>query len=115
MKPMPTGAERDVWWHGVAGADLWVWQWGGDAAFSRALLLVHGHFVEWTEGGPLQAGSARPAAELPEHRGPFRWESLWLESEEDLSVRAAQLQVAKQVLLSCNLPKPLKNSLIGSL
>lgn len=107
LRPMPSSEADARWYHAVSGADLFAWD-KGEGDYRKLLLFVHPYFVEWEEGSGVNTGVALPTDERSESAGALRLEALIM--RRDVKPDVAKLDIAKKIILGCNLSEDLKSS-----
>jgi hypothetical protein len=111
LTPAPEGV--DLWYHGHLGVDLWIWGVRDESHWERALMVLHGTYLEWQDDH-LQGGTMNWSRELSEERGAVQLENLLLTPDAG-ALENTQLRVAKELLLCSKLPENLKKKLIEKL
>lgn len=109
LRPIPSVDGNPLWYHGPAGTDLLLWR-ATDGNFWKLLVYLPGgaeggSFVQWDDD-KLSTGHTQTSREPSETRGALRFES-WL-LQADSSPDSAKLAIAKQLIMSSNLPQDLK-------
>lgn len=105
LRPVPSQEPDSVWYHGPSGVDLIAWT---DAAenYRRFVLYLFGGFVQWDPDEGLTTGRTLMSDEESELRGVVRMVTLLLDPDRDAD--AGKLKVAKELVLSSNLPEDMK-------
>lgn len=111
LKPIPSSEQGSVWYHGPSGTDL-ILAIGVDAKYRRITLYVLGYYIDWDrqreqEDGRLTTGVADVSDAQAEIRGVIRFDTMMM--RVDAKPDPAKLIIAKEVILSSNLPQDLKN------
>lgn len=112
LKPIPASESGQLWFHGPSGTDLLFWQ-SNEGGLRRFALYALGLFTQWDENEGLSTGRTYPALEAGEARGAIRLETLLLERDD--APDSEKLAVAKNLLLSSNLPQDLKSRCLRQL
>jgi hypothetical protein len=108
LKPIPSSEKGPLWYHGPSGTDLLLWR-GVDGQYHKLLLLVLGSFVQWDAESPsaaLTTGDFEMSQQNSETWGVVRFETMLLQADAQLD--RGKLSIAKNLLVSSNLPQDLK-------
>jgi hypothetical protein len=116
LKPIPTaqgahgsGESATLWYHGPGGTDL-LFSRALDGRYRRFTLFVLGSFVQWDEEGGVVTGRAVSSEDRRDQRseewGAVQFETIVLDA--DSQPDADKLSIAKDLILSSNLPQDLK-------
>lgn len=105
LRPIPSAEGSTIWYHGPPGTDLLFWH-KSDGEYHRFLACVHGSYVQWDLIEMLVTGKTKPSHEKSEVRGAIRFDMMLL--EKDSEPDPGKLNVAKNLILSSNLPQELK-------
>lgn len=107
IRPIPASDTSTLWYHGPSGTDLLLWR-GVDGQYRRLTLYVLGSYVQWEIERGLSTGQAQAAAQ-PEHAemwGVVRFDTMLM--QDDAKPDPQKLKIAKELVLSSNLPQDLK-------
>jgi hypothetical protein len=119
MKLFPASDRDALWYHGPSGTDLLLKRvltresHSEEDQFHQLTLYVLGSFIHWDKEEGVSTGRVTLSDEKSELRGIIRLEALLLypDSKTDLG----KLSIAKNVILSSNLPQDLKTWCIRQL
>jgi hypothetical protein len=106
LRPIPSSGQSTLWYHGPSGTDLLLWR-GIDGQYQRLTLYVQGTYIQWETEPGVSTGRTEGTQEPSQIQGILRLETLMLLA--DAQPDAAKLSIAKNLLLSSNLPQDLKN------
>ena len=106
LRPIPASGQSTLWYHGPSGTDLLLWR-GIDGQYQRLTLYVQGTYIQWETEPGVTTGRTEGTQEPSQIQGILRLETLMLLA--DAQPDAAKLSIAKNLLLSSNLPQDLKN------
>ena len=120
LRPIPhTAASGELWFHGGAGVDVF---FNADARL--VLILMGDRFIRLTEKGGAETGSTkrtvRGGGSVDRDNGVIQWEERELTADsssrpEAVTQTAAQLAVAKRLLLSSKIPEPARGGMLSLL
>jgi hypothetical protein len=110
LRPLPSVGGNPFWYHAGAGVDFLLWL-DGEGSFTEWMLYwpgdAHGgRYAQW-KSGALSTGMAHWGQETAVVQGALRFETRRLVPDEDLDPQ--KLAIAKQLILSSNLPQDLRN------
>lgn len=107
IRPIPASDASSLWYHGPSGTDLLFWR-GLDGQYRRLTLYVLGSYVQWDIEKGLSTGQSQPAprSDLGEMWGVVRFETQLM--QDDTKPDPHKLKIAKELVLSSNLPQDLK-------
>jgi hypothetical protein len=106
LRPIPASGQGTLWYHGPSGTDLLLWR-GIDGQYHRLTLYVQGNYIQWESEPGVSTGRAEASQERSEIQGILRLETMLLAA--DAQPDPAKLTIAKNLLMSSNLPQDLKN------
>jgi hypothetical protein len=108
LKPIPSD-HGVVWYHGPGGTDLLLSR-AIDGRYHRFTLFVLGSYVQWEESSGATTGRALPSSERCDQRneqwGVVQFETMVL--DPDPQPDSDKLSIAKELILSSNIPQDLK-------
>ncbi len=105
LRPLPSDGNGTLWYHGTSGTDLLFWR-AADEQYHRVALIVLGTFVQWDQADGLTTGSVGASQEQAENYGLIRYETLLFLPDDNAD--STKLGIAKQLVLSSNLPLDLR-------
>jgi hypothetical protein len=116
LKPIPTaqgahgsGEGATLWYHGPGGTDL-LFSRALDGRYHRFTLFVLGSYIQWDEEGGATTGRAVSSDDRRDQRGE-EWGAVQFETivlDADSQPARDKLSIAKDLILSSNLPQDLK-------
>jgi hypothetical protein len=109
LKPIPSSDSGVLWYHGPGGTDLLLSR-AMDGRYHRMTLFVLGSYVQWDEETGSTTGCAVSSEDRCDQRneewGVVQFETMVL--DPDAQPDPDKLSIAKEVILSSNLPQDLK-------
>ncbi|MFL5813199.1 MAG: PilZ domain-containing protein [Bdellovibrionia bacterium] len=109
LKPIPTAQGASLWYHGPGGTDL-LFSRALDGRYHRFTLFVLGSFIQWDEESGATTGRAVSSEDRRDQRseewGAVQFETIVLDA--DTQPDRDKLSIAKDLILSSNLPQDLK-------
>jgi hypothetical protein len=109
LRPMPSADGRMIWYHGPGGTDLLLAR-SLDGSYSRFTLFVLRSYIQWEEELGVTTGRASPSKDRRDQQteewGVVQFETMLL--EPDAQAQHDKLSIAKELILSSNLPQDLK-------
>jgi hypothetical protein len=104
LQPAPPLEGGTIFYHGPSGTEFTLAR-SSDGTYTRMTIHVLGSIVQWDQTNGLTTGETTASREKSENRGSVRYETMLLQADEAPDPK--KLEIAKQLLVSSNLPSDL--------
>jgi hypothetical protein len=104
LQPAPPPEGGTIFYHGPSGTEFILVR-QADGSYQRFTVHVLGSIIQWERSGGLMTGIAGASRERSDNRGSIRFETLLLRADSKPDPK--KLEIAKQLLVSSNLPQDL--------
>ncbi|MGE0614895.1 MAG: PilZ domain-containing protein [Bacteriovoracia bacterium] len=107
LREAPVKNRDAIWFHAASGTELVFYRREAEQAFRRFTVQIFGSYVRWDDHDGLSTGQVQAVDDRRSVPGIIRLETMIL--SPDGQVDSGKLDIAKQLILSSNIPQEFKD------